>query len=417
MMNAAVTPPLPLATAQESTWHARPPWRRMVVVTVALAILVASSALGSTFVNLNLPAPTGEHAVGKAVTVIEDPRRGEPATADTTDQRAVRLVAWYPAQAGTGEPAAYLEGLEQIGDGLVASGSIGELERMGLGFVTTSARRNADVATASGRHPIAILSPGNATNVEFYGALAEELASHGYVVIGVDHPFQSAAVAIRDTVAVYAGDAPMSEAAAVTSARIDERVADISFVLDRLATDAAGIDPLRDRLDLERVAVIGHSNGGLAAVQVCDDPRVHACANIDGQNMAGPFGIGTDPAAPANPFMFLTKETELHPTLAEAFEDGGTGAFRVVVPAAEHDSFTDGPRFRPRLLPVAGTTDAVTTITRGFTLAFLNHTLRGAPRTVFGEVDAPTDVFVSVYPLIRADQQSNTNQHNSLRSR
>lgn len=251
-----------------------------------------------------------------------------------------------------------------------------------------------------GRYPVVILSPGNATNVEFYGALAEDLASHGYVVIGLDHPYQSAAVAIRDDVATYAGDSSLGEAATAVRARIDERVADIGLLLDRLATDAAGFAVLDERLDLERVAAIGHSNGGIAAVQVCDDPRVRACINLDGQSLAGPFGTGSDPIAPHNPFLFLTKETELHPALAQAFEESGTGGFRVVVPAAEHDSFTDGPRFRPRLLPILGAADAVTTVTRGFMLAFLEHTLRDAPRTVFGQVDAPTDVFVSVYPLV-----------------
>jgi hypothetical protein len=99
--------------------------------------------------------------------------------------------------------------------------------------------------------------------------------------------------------------------------------------------------------------------------------------------------------------MFLTKETDLHPALADAFEAGGSGTFRVVVPAAEHDSFTDGPLFRPRLLPTSGQAEHVTTISRGFTLAFLDHTLRGAPREAFGEVDAQTDVQVFVYPLVR----------------
>jgi pimeloyl-ACP methyl ester carboxylesterase len=191
----------------------------------------------------------------------------------------------------------------------------------------------------------------------------------------------------------------MAQAGVVTRARIDERVADIGFVLDRLAADAAGFAALDARLDLDRVAVIGHSNGGLAAVQICDDPRVSACANIDGQNVAGPFVTGADPTAPANPFLFLTKEAELHPVLAQAFEAGGPDGYRVVVPAASHDSFTDGPRFQPRLLPLEGTADAVMTVTRGFLVAFLDHTLRGAPQEVLGEVHAPTDVLVEVYPL------------------
>ena len=369
-----------------------------MVVLVAVTALTAST-VASTFAHLRTPAPTGAHAVGKGATVLEDTSRPEPATAAAGDNRRVRIVAWYPAIAGTGTPAAYLDDLDRIGEGLEASGSIGGLERAGMGLVTTGARSQADVATAADLFPVVILSPGNATNVEFYSALAEDLASHGYVVIGLDHPFQSAAVDIGGTVATYSGDPPLSEAHAVTSARIEERVADIGFVVDRLEADAAGFGTLAGRLDLGRVAAIGHSNGGLAAVEICDDPRISACANLDGQNLAGPFGIGADPAAPANPFLFITKDAELHPALASAFEAGGTGSYRVVVPAAEHGSFTDGPMFAPRVLPLDGTADAVTTVTRGFVVAFLDHVLRDAPSDVLARVQAPTDVVVEIYPL------------------
>src|SRR5688500_3898938 len=269
-----------------------------------LAACLGVTAVGSTLVHLRTPDPTGVHAVGKDARLLQDASRAEAATAAPGDHRQVRVVAWYPAVTGTGDPAAYVEGLDRIGDGLVESGAIDGFARAGLDLVTTTARHDATVATTSETYPVVILSPGNATNVEFYGALAEELASHGYVVMGLDHPFQSAAVALGDRVATYSGDAPMNQAEAVTRGRIDERVADIGFVLDRLETDAAGFDTLAARLDLDRVAVIGHSNGGLAAVQVCDDPRVSACANLDGQNVAGPFGMGADPAAPANPFLF-----------------------------------------------------------------------------------------------------------------
>ena len=380
----------------------RPPWRRIVAGTAALILVLAASAVGSTLAHLHLPAPTGEYAVGRARTVLADESRGERNTTSESDLRRLRIVAWYPAIAGTGTPAAYVEDLYAIGDGLVASGSIGEFELSGLGLVTTSSRSGAEVADSSGGHPVVVLSPGNATNVDFYGSLAEDLASHGFVVIGIDHPYQSAAVALGDTVAVYAGDPPLSEAADVVTARIEQRVADIGFVLDRLAADGAGFADLDRQLDLDRVGVIGHSNGGLAAVEVCDDPRVHACVNLDGQNQGGPFGTRTDSSAPANPFLFMTKETDLHPALADVFEAGGTGGFRVVVPAAEHDSFTDGALFRPRLLPTDGLAEHVTTITRGFTLAFLEHTLADGPRSAFGDVDARTDVQVFVYPLVRS---------------
>ncbi len=366
------------------------------------AVLLASSTIGSTLLHLGVLAPTGAHAVGKAAVVLTDASREELGTEASGDHRRVRIVAWYPAVAGTGEPAAYLEDLDRIAEGLEASGSIGAFEAAGLRLIDDPARRNAEVVAATSDLPVVLLSPGNATNVEFYASLAEELASQGYVVIGIDHPFQSAAVDLGDLVAVYSGDPPLGEAERVTVERIGERVDDIGFVLERLAADAAGLAVLRGSLDLERVALIGHSNGGIAAVEACGDARVRACVNIDGQNRAGPFGIGAEPVAPANPFLFITKDAELHPALVEVFEgsgEAGSGAYRAIVASAEHDSFSDGPRFRPRVLPGSGTADDVLTVTRGTTLAFLDHVLRGEPQSVLGEIDAPADLLLEVYPL------------------
>ena len=91
----------------------------------------------------------------------------------------------------------------------------------------------------------------------------------------------------------------------------------------------------------------------------------------------------------------------MNPRLAALFEAGGPETYRVVVPAATHGAFTDGGRFAPRALPLEGDADHTLRVARGFVAAFFDHELRGAPRTVFGSVDAPTDVLVEVYPLSR----------------
>jgi len=57
--------------------------------------------------------------------------------------------------------------------------------------------------------------------------------------------------------------------------------------------------------------------------------------------------------------------------------------------------------FRPRVLPTATLADDVITTTRGFVAAFLDRALGDAPVAGFGEVDAPTDVQVVVYPLTK----------------
>ena len=114
----------------------------------------------------------------------------------------------------------------------------------------------------------------------------------------------------------------------------------------------------------------------------------------------GPFSARPDPVAPTKPFMYLTKETELHPTLAALFEAAGADTFRAVVPRAAHDEFADPATFRPRLLPISNMADDVITVTRGLSLAFFDHTLRSAPVTVFDGLAAPTDIQILVYPLI-----------------
>lgn len=368
----------------------------MLALVLLAAGLIATSTSASTFAYLRLPGVTGSDSVGRVLTLLTDNARSDPQS-PAGDYRRVPLTVWYPADRDASPIAPYVPELSTISAGLEASGELSGIQVAGLGLVTANAHAGAAVATSDATYPVVLLSPGNATNVAFYGALAEELASHGYVVVGIDHPYQSAAVDIGGVVAVYAGDGPPG---ASVAGKIEERVADIRFVLDRLVADAAGLSPLQGRLDLQHVAAVGHSNGGIAAAEACMvDSRLSACVNIDGQAAGGPFSAVAPPTVPRTPFLFLTKETVLHPALEAVFETAPRDAYRVVVPAATHGDFTDGARLEPRVLPVDGTADAVLTIERGFALAFLDHALRGAPESRFRSVAAATDVSVMVYPL------------------
>lgn len=95
----------------------------------------------------------------------------------------------------------------------------------------------------------------------------------------------------------------------------------------------------------------------------------------------------------------MTKETSLHPAIGERFEEAGSGAYRVVVPAAGHDQFADGPLLAPSLVPLPRSVDQVVGATRGLVSAFFNTTLRGLPVSVLGDIETGTDLFVNVYPL------------------
>ena len=92
-------------------------------------------------------------------------------------------------------------------------------------------------------------------------------------------------------------------------------------------------------------------------------------------------------------------EADLHPTLAARFEAAGPGAFRVVLPEAEHDSFIDTARFRPRLTPLPIAADRVLATSRQVLRAFLAHAVLGAPRSTLAQLTPTTDTYGDVYPL------------------
>ena len=365
----------------------------------AVALILGILFVTSSWIHLEVPRPTGSHLVGRQEFLWTDSTRPESATPNSDDHRQTGLVVWYPAASGTGTPAPYVPDLEGIKAGLVESGELSSILVTGLRWVRTNSLQDAAVDTSATGYPLLLLSPGNATNVEFYASLAEDLASNGYVVVGLNHPFQVTAMSLSDgSTAVY--DASSDAGAGSQATKIAERVADVEFVLRRLTEEVASSRFLDGKVDMSRVGVLGHSNGGLTATEACRaSDIVAACMNIDGQAASGPFGTASEPSPVGDPFMYLTKEAELHPVLAATFEQSGKGTFRVVVPAATHAQFGDGALFEPGFWPFQRTADEVQIVTKGFALAFFDQYLSGSVDRQLDIVDAPTDVYLFGYPL------------------
>lgn len=119
-------------------------------------------------------------------------------------------------------------------------------------------------------------------------AWAEELASHGYLVAALDHPYDSAAVVLTDGRTIRSRTASTGDRdkdTALSAGWTAVRAADLRFVLTQLDRLGRGeiADPLTGRLDTGRVAVAGHSMGGAAALQAARrDRRFDAVMDLDG---------------------------------------------------------------------------------------------------------------------------------------
>lgn len=201
-------------------------------------------------------------------------------------------------------------------------------------------------------------------------------------------------------VAIYDTAMDTGDPASSIAMKIDERVADVMFVLDSLRSADPTVATFLANADLNRIGVVGHSNGGLTAFEVCrGDSSLDACLNMDGQGAGGPFGSQPDATPPPAPSLFLTKETLLHPAIGERFEAAPSSAVRVVVLDATHDSFTDGSLFQPGINPTTTAAQRVMTSIRSVTLAFFDQWLKKSQDRPYDGLVAPADIYINVYPL------------------
>jgi hypothetical protein len=360
------------------------------------SVLFASGALVLTGC-ASVPAPSGQHAVGRTTRLWRDSGRPEPVTETAVDAREVPAHIWYPAIADTGRATGYFPDLGKMSKALEASGEVSSLEIFGLQFVSSSVRVDATAADNGQAFPVLLLSPGNGTNVEFYHGLASDLASQGFVVIGVNHPYDVAAAALADDrIAQFVKGPPaFQQREPWIAERIRERTADLVFVLDRLK-ELHDRDPiLKGRLALDAVGALGHSLGGITAAQAAyADARIRACLNLDGLQRGGPFATAPVAARPSQPFMMITKEARLPPPVDALFRAEGAPAYVLIIDRAKHDDFTDGGVLTP--MNSAGT--GVFKLTTAYALGFFQQTLQGRTVDLLKAPGKGAGVHLRIYP-------------------
>jgi dienelactone hydrolase len=184
--------------------------------------------------------------------------------------------------------------------------------------------RDAALSPQQSSYPVVVIRGGLSGLVTGYTSLAEDVASHGYVVVGFDAPYRSSVVVFPDGRVIER--APQNNLDALSGPEQEQRAlelvrawsADIGFALDQLQRLNESPGKFQGRLDLQRVGVFGHSLGGATALQFChDDSRCKAGIDIDGAPLGNAIAEGV-----TQPFMFLlsdhTREPDLetHPILA-----------------------------------------------------------------------------------------------------
>jgi dienelactone hydrolase len=250
------------------------PWGRATLALVLWAPTVALSVLLPVWTP---PAPTGAWAVGSRSFALALP---DALGADGQVERGRRTMArmWYPVDPARALPndAPWVERGGGLLRSMARSAGLPDFVFSHLRLVRTHAAWFAPLAPPSepSGWPVVTFDHGLGGFRSQNTYLAEELASHGAVVVALDHPGDALGTTLPDgTVIPYVGlphAAAPGYAAAVVA--LGERwQADTSALLQFLA-DLAPVGDLADfagALDLQRVVASGHSTGGGVAVEVC----------------------------------------------------------------------------------------------------------------------------------------------------
>ncbi len=232
-----------------------------------------------------LPEPTGDHPAGRTTLHLVD---GEREDVWVGGPRQLMVTLWYPARVDAGRPAPYMTEAESAA--MVAELGLDLPADLMHSGVRTSSRLDVPPARTRAGFPLVVLSPGAGHNRIELSSLAEELASHGFVVAGVDHAHEAAPVEFPDELVTECVGCQSGEWALGAVNRAE----DVSFLLDRLT----GPDPAwrwSRVIDASRIGMAGHSWGGSATAETLrSEERVDAGINLDGPYFAPVVDEGLD---------------------------------------------------------------------------------------------------------------------------
>ena len=301
-----------------------------------------------------VPKPTGDKNIGTESIELIDIDRLEWFTEDPQDLRKIMIQIWYPTDDLDGEKELYIDYGEIRIEALASQFDYSPFLFKKLIDVETNSIKKAEPSTQSS-FPLIIFSHGLGGNRTQNTVIIEELTSHGYVVIAIEHAYD-ANISIFDNgdVADYRSGINYErrntqkitpeEFWAIRLPQLETRAKDVSYIIDQLELGNLP-ENIVNIIDLENIGVFGHSFGGATSIYSSyNDHRIDACINLDGWMVVVPDEI-VDNGINKN-FMYLGQEQwdeKLNYQKLDKFVKSNTQSSKILIPNTTHYDFSDAP--------------------------------------------------------------------------
>ncbi|MEU4220610.1 acetylhydrolase [Actinoplanes sp. NPDC026623] len=381
--------------------------RRLGLLLSAVPLLAANPAPVSAAVSpptapirLTLPAPTVPQPVGTVSLHLVDHSRPDP-WGPPGAHRELMISLWYPTRHRDRHPVApWLP----MGAGAAVLAEAG-LTAAEVTLPVTHGHEGAPVAHRGGL-PVVLYSPGNDATRADNTIVVEQLVSHGYLVVTMDHTYDGVVEFPDGRVVTPLPDGPS------TVEMPELRLGDVRFVLRTVTALNAGRNPdvehrglprgLTGAFDLSRIGMFGVSAGGATtASTMYADARVRAGLSLDGPVHGPVVDAGLD-----RPFLLMQAKINRvdYPDLARFWSHLRGWHLNLGVHGAAHVSYADYEAIVPQLAPLGldvpaeiGDLDPArgVAIQQTYPLAFFEQHLRHRGHLL----DEPSAAFPEVYVL------------------
>jgi hypothetical protein len=362
-----------------------------VAVSTALPILLPVPSI---------PAPDGPYQVGTRIYELTDASRKE-IYSGKDESRRFQIQVWYPSEPGPlDERAPWMNHADLFAPYIATYIEMPSFFLDHLALVKIPAYKNSKVASSNQEFPIILFSHGwNGFNAQNTGQ-ALQLASHGYVVVGVQHTygavvtiFDDGTIAKNNPAALPRG-APDEEYDIAAHKLANQWSGDLAYSLDFMTEqNRESSSPFFKTLNLSLVGVYGHSTGGGAAIQFCaTDGR---CIALFGEDpFMRPVATEVLESGVIQPAFFMFSQrwhddtNSLNNRQFKPFLKKSSDAFGAVyIEGTSHYDFSDIPLLSPLAsqLGLKGRINGkrVITIVDDYLLSFFDMTLKGNESNLF----------------------------------
>lgn len=357
--------------------------RKLLLVLTALLISLMTIVPAAAQTSVTIPAPTGEYAVGLVTFDWADSTRPDPFLTAAQQPREVAVKLYYPAQKGAAtNPTPYAEGLEADVLALFLHYPVDVVQSDLRAYAVT----DAPLSDAAANYPVVLFTGDIGSTALYYTSLLEDLASHGYMVVALAHPYSSQFAVLSDGRVAFAVENANPDAAKAAAGRDQVGAvwtADVQFVLGQLEQLNKDDQRFAGHLDLTHVAIIGHGFGGAVALSVAaSDTRFSGAISLDGRVLGDTTSkILNSPAMFIDPTSDSLRPAEEKTALDQIKANSTDTLYNVQVAATSGTTFaTDLDILSSVFATEPKTTDTVSSsssILRSYVEGFLDKHLKG----------------------------------------